>query len=256
MHAVRNFPVLVFLLSFLVLWLSTQFGVLLRNKTRPLNEDEHEDFNTVLVATLTLLGLLIGFTFSMAISRYDQRKNYEAEEANAIGTEYVRAGLLPDMEAARVQQLLAEYLHERVLFYETRSFREDALTQIGIRTDRLETELWSAVRGAAAKQPTPPMALVVMGMNDVLNARAYTQAAWWNRIPVSAWTLMVLIAISCNFLLGCVSHRSRILLFIVLPLVLSISLCLLADIDSPRGGLIRVLPVNLLTLSQSIHSSR
>ena len=62
-----------------------------------------------MTATLTLLGLIIGFSFSMAISRYDQRKVYEEAEANAIGTEYVRADLLPAGDAARVRALLRDY---------------------------------------------------------------------------------------------------------------------------------------------------
>ena len=68
-------------------------------------------------ATLTLLALIIGFTFSMALNRYDQRKIYEEEEANAIGTEYLRAELLPAADAAKVRTLLLNYLDQRVLFY-------------------------------------------------------------------------------------------------------------------------------------------
>ena len=76
-----------------------------------------------MAATLTLLGLIIGFSFSMAISRYDQRKNYEEAEANAIGTEYVRADLLPAADAERMHGLLRNYLDQRVLFYQTRDER-------------------------------------------------------------------------------------------------------------------------------------
>ena len=68
---------------------------------------------------LTLLGLLIGFAFSMAVTRYDQRKDYEEGEANAIGTAWVRADLLPDADAAQVRILLKRYLNERVRFYTT-----------------------------------------------------------------------------------------------------------------------------------------
>ena len=83
-------------------------------------EEKRDDFGVILAATLTLLGLIIGFTFSMATNRYDQRKNYEEAEANAIGTEYVRADLLPAADAARVRALLGKYLDQRVLFYTTR----------------------------------------------------------------------------------------------------------------------------------------
>jgi hypothetical protein len=72
-------------------------------KRQKLKEDIRGDFGVIQTATLTMLGLIIGFTFSMAISRYEQRKNYEEAEANAIGTEYVRADLLPGGDAARVR---------------------------------------------------------------------------------------------------------------------------------------------------------
>jgi hypothetical protein len=76
---------------------------LVSHEASKLEEDIREDFGVIQTATLTLLGLIIGFTFSMAVGRYEQRKNYEEAEANAIGTEYVRADLLPGADAARVR---------------------------------------------------------------------------------------------------------------------------------------------------------
>lgn len=175
-----NYPVLLFPLSLFVLWLSALVGILLRSR-RPLIGEEREDFGFVQAAALTLLGLIIGFSFSMAIGRYDQRRNYEEAEANAIGTEYVRAGLLPASDAARVRAQLAKYLDLRVSFYRTRNQPE--LQQINADTGQLQTEMWTAVQSPALAQPTPVMALAVAGMNDVLNSQGYTQAAWWNRIP-------------------------------------------------------------------------
>src|SRR5271167_2932752 len=102
-----NFPLLMFLPWVLLLWLAAQYGASLRRR-RPLKDEEREDFGVIQAATLTLLGLIIGFSFSMAIGRYDQRKNYEEEEANAIGTEYVRADLLSAADAATVRQLLTQ----------------------------------------------------------------------------------------------------------------------------------------------------
>ena len=86
---IMNYPFPVAGISLVLLWLSARVGASIRRK-RILREEEHEDFNVVVAATLTLLGLIIGFSFSMAVSRYDLRKNYEEAEANAIGTEYVK----------------------------------------------------------------------------------------------------------------------------------------------------------------------
>ncbi len=224
----------------------------MRNKLGKLAEDEREDFAVVLAASLTLLGLIIGFSFSMAIGRYDQRKNYEEEEANAIGTEYVRADLLPRAGGVKVRALLKSYLDKRLLFYEARDAGQ--LRQIDSSTAQLQTDLWAACVAPAAAQPSPVTALAVSGMNDVLNSQGYTQAAWRNRIPVAAWILMEVIAICCHLLIGYVARRGSVqaFQFFVLPLLVSISFFLIADIDSPRAGVIRVRPQNLASLAESL----
>lgn len=249
----RDFPFVIFTLSLLGLWFSAQIGGFLQKQLRPVGDEERKDLATLEAATLSLLGLIIAFSFSMAIGRYDQRKNYEAEEANAIGTEYAQADLLPGTDTEKVHELLKEYLHQRIAFYETRN--ERVLGQVVANTDRLEAELWLSVRNVAASQPTPTVALAVSGMNDVLNDRAYAQAAWWNRIPLAAWNLMVSIAILCNLLLGYGAHRNSTHLFLVLPLALSIAFLLISDLDSPRGGIIRVDPQNLAGLAESLQGS-
>jgi hypothetical protein len=249
MQRLLDYPLLIFVKSLVVLWVSAQIGVFCHKKLRRLDDEDRSDLGTVLAATLTLLGLIIGFSFSMAISRYDQRKNYEEEEANAIGTEQVRTDLLPEAAAKQVRELLKKYLYQRLLFYETRDAGQ--LQEINSTTTRLQTEMWSTVQAAAKENPSPVVALAVSGMNDVLNSQGYTQAAWWNRLPLAAWGLMITIAIFCNLLIGYSAHRQGVLLFMVLPVVLSISFLLIADIDSPRGGLIRVLPRNLEVLLQS-----
>jgi hypothetical protein len=254
MSSATDYPLLVFVFCFLVLWLSAWIGASFLRRKQTLEGGVREDFGVVLGATLTLLGLIIGFTFSMAVNRYDQRKTYEEAEANAIGTEYARAGLLPAADAAKVRTLLLSYLGQRVLFYETRDARQ--LREINTQTDKLQTALWSTVQAVAAIQPTPIVALTVSGMNDVLNSQGYTQAAWWNRIPISAWWLMLAIAICANVLVGFGARRAHAeaRLLPVLPLIVSIAFFLIADIDSPRGGVIHVSPQNLLSLSQSLRA--
>jgi hypothetical protein len=246
-------PFIVLSLSFFLMWLSARIGLFIRMRQLNLEEHAHEDLDLIVAATLTLLGLIIGFSFSMADARYDQRKNYEEAEANAIGTEYLRADLLPDADAAKVRTLLRDYLDQRVLFYETRD--ENALRRIDAATAQLQVEMWSAVRIPAGAQPTPVLALAVSGMNDVLNSQGYTQAAWWNRIPPGAWYLMATVAICCNLLVGYDSRRvgARVVRLLVLPFVLCIAFYAIADIDSPRRGVIRVHPQNLISLAQSLH---
>lgn len=246
-----NYPSLIFVGTFLLLWLAARLGARMNQRSRALaDEDARSDFGVVQAATLTLLGLIIGFSFSMATGRYDLRKNYEEAEANAIGTEYVRADLLPAQDAVKVKALLRQYTDLRLRWYLTRS-RDDAM-QINAATEKMQDQLWTAVSGPAGAQPTPVVALAVAGMNDVLNSQGYTQAAWWNRIPVGAWCLMFAIAVFCNWLLGFGLRRPEPRMLLILPLVVAVSFFLIADIDSPRGGVIRVHPQNLESLQAGL----
>ena len=246
-----NYPIPFFLLSILVLWLSARIGASVRRK-HPLSDEDREDFGFVQAATLTLLGLIIGFSFSMAIGRYDQRRNFEEAEANAIGTEFVGAGFLPPSDTVRVRALLRKYLDLRISFFQVTDRSER--NQIDDDTGKLQADMWNAVQTPALAQPTPISALAAAGMNDVLNSQGYTQAALWNRIPTAAWGLMIAIAICCNVLVGYGgrSNRAKGSLLFVLPLFVSITFLLISDIDSPRRGLIHVPPQNLISLARSL----
>jgi hypothetical protein len=245
-------PLLLLAVSLPVFWISSQVGAWLHRENRFLDRQDHDDFRFVLGGTLTMLALIIGFVFAMAVSRYDLRYGYEEQEANAIGTEYLRASFLPAIDRANIRELLARYLDERILNYTARDERQ--LSQITTQTAGLQTEMWSAVSASAGAQPNVMNALAVSGMNDVLNSQGYTEAAWSNRIPIAAWALLIVVAIFCNFLIGSGASESSGFLFFILPIVLSISLFLIADIDSPRHGIIHVHPKDLLALARSLRS--
>jgi hypothetical protein len=247
-----DYPLLVLGGSLATFWAAAWIGGSFRKARQDQQEENPEDYRFVLGGTLTLLGLIVGFTFSMAVSRYDQRKNYEEQEANAIGTEYVRVELLPAKDKLKVHELLKCYVEYRILQYTNRSYLR--LREIDAQTARLQMDLWSSVAEPSATQSSPVTLLVLSGMNDVLNSQGYTQAAWWNRIPFAAWALMMIISIFCNLLVGYGAHGKKTLLLMILPITLSISLFLIADIDSPRGGFIRVHPHNLESLAESMSS--
>jgi len=242
MSRLMDVPILVFFVTAVAMWSAAWVGArALKQQQLP----EHRTFDVVLAGAVTILGLIIGFSFSMAISRYDARKMYEESEANAIGTEFARADLLPAADSGHLRTLLRNYLGERVLFYETRD--TSRLLEISKETEELQKELWSSVVRVATAQPTVLTALAASGMNDVLNSEGYTSAAWLNRIPIQAWGLMFIVAVGCNIMLGYNTRKLNAIL-IILPFVVAVCFMLIADIDSPRSGIIRVLPENLLRL--------
>ena len=147
-----------------------------------------------------------------------------------------------------MRELLNRYVNQRIAFYLGGG---EASVEA-----KLQSELWSAVAQVARSQATPVVALAVSGMNDVLNSQGYTQAAWWNRIPVAAWGLMGLIAILSNMLLGYRERKTSRLVPLILPVIASIAFFLIADIDSPRGGVIHVGPQNLIAVSQFMNTQQ
>jgi hypothetical protein len=251
MDNLTHYPLQLFAISFVVLSAVAAAGAWLRRRYPDIDDEQKEHMGVVLAAILTLLGLIIGFSFSMAASRYDHRKSFEEAEANAIGTELLRADFLPSADAARVRKLLAEYTGLRIQFYLNKD--DDQRKRIDERTTKLQADLWSAVRASTAAQPTPVEALALAGMNDVINSQGYAQAAFWNRIPIAAWFLMAIIALCSNALMGYRSQtgNARGLMF-VLPLIVSVAFLLIADIDAPRHGLIEVRPQNLESLAKSL----
>jgi len=188
----------------------------------------------------------------MAIDRHDMRETLEEGEANAIGTEYLRADLLPSKASLATKDLLKQYLDQRILFYSKQD--RETVQAIRLKTDQLQNALWNEVLPFALSNQTATSALVVSGMNDVLNSQGYVQAAWWNRIPSTAWILMAAIAICANLLVGfgARNFQKNIALFMIFPFIIAVSFFLIADIDSPRGGVIRIEPRNLITLKNAL----
>ncbi len=256
MNRLVDYPLIMFAVGLPALWAATLAGVWLRRAATRAGAAPTKEFDLIANATLSLLALLIGFTFSLAASRYDQRRTVEAVEANTISTEIQRAELLPAPDAARVRTLLNAYLDERILFFESEGSGAD-LAQVNQRTDQLERQLWEAVRAPAVTQPSPITSLVVSGMNEVIDSRGYTQAAVWNRVPAAAWWLLTILALCSNTLIGygTMDSSSWRRLGLVMPLAVSVSFLLIADIDAPRRGLIRVHPENLRSLVQPFRAS-
>ena len=191
----------------------------------------------------------------MAINRHDQRMVLEEGEANAIGTEYLRADLLPGKTAEQTKELLKQYLDQRILFYTKQD--PEKIKEIRQKTDELQMTMWNTILPVARTSNTPTTALAIAGMNDVINSQGYAQASWWNRIPYAAWSLMFAIAVCANVLVGfgARNFQKNIGLFMIFPFVISVSFFLIADIDSPRGGVIRIEAQNLIALKKSLNQA-
>jgi hypothetical protein len=245
-----TYPLFVFAISLAAQWLAVFLGTLMRGWKRP----PGHDIDIIQGATMTLLALIIGFSFSMAVTRYDQRQNSEEAEANAISTAFFRADLLPSDDAAHLRDLLKKYLDQRIAFYEANNARQ--IAKIMADTTSMQNELWQGILPAAKAHPTQITALAVAGINDVFDAQGGTQAAWINRLPAGVWAIMGLIAFATNVLIGVSERNKGVLLRLILPVIISTSFLLIADIDNPRGGLIPTLPHNLIAVGPRLGLER
>ncbi len=251
-HPLLDHPIGLLVITFAVLWTLTRLGAALQVRRGPLDEAGRADYDIVLGATLALLGLLIGFSFSMASSRYDERKIYEEGEANAIGTAYFRAELLPSADAFKMQELLREYNGLRIRFYTTSDPKK--IRELNHATEQMQSQLWKTVGAASRAAPTPISALAASSINDALNAQGYAQAAAWNRIPAGAWALLYVLGGVATAMIGYRFQKAaqHSMLMLMMPGIVAIAFFLIADIDCPHGGVIRVTPENLEALAQSL----
>ena len=241
MYWLIDHPLALFGVTLILLWSAVRAGVWSLLRARPQKAKDLAEFDLVRSAMLTLLGLLVGFAISMAVTRYDQRKIHEEAEANAIGTEYLRLDLLPPEIAAATRPLMRAYTDERIAFYSdpAHPLSQDA------ETAQTQTALWALVLPEAKSHPTPINALVVSGMNDVFNSQGYALAAWRDRLPIEVWALLIVVAAVCNFLIGFGAERLSGATQAILPLTVALAFVLIADVEGPRNGLVKVHPVNL-----------
>lgn len=236
-------PLVFFVSTFVVLMAATRIGVVVRLRGHFQSTIERQEFDIVRAAMLTLLGLLVGFAISMAVSRYDLRKTMEEQEANAIGTEYARLELMPAGVTASARALLRSYTDLRIAFYLHRKL--DQQQKIEAETVRTLDALWAAIAPEVEARPTAVAALVASGMNDVMNSQSYTLAAWRNRLPIEVWLLLILVATSCNVLIGVGAEKLSPATRAVLPATVALAFFLIADVESPRNGLVQIEPSNL-----------
>ena len=205
-------------------------------------------------AVLTLLGLLLGFTFAMAVSRHDARRQLVVQEANAISTTALRARLLPEPQAANAGRLLREYVALRIEAHRETQFSQ-RFTALRKSSADLHERLWNEAVAAAAKQPTPITASFIASLNETIDLEATRIAAKRNHVPGAVWLLLLCVASCGMWLTGWEAGMARghpFLARFVLPLLIALAIALIADIDSPRGALITLDERPLLELHDSL----
>ncbi len=209
-------------------------------------------------ASFGLLGLLLAFTFSMSISRHENRKSLVVEEANAIGTTVLRAGLLAPAQREQATQLLRRYTDSRLEFYDAGIDRArfDAANATSLE---LEAQLWSVARAALAQDAySLPASLFTQSLNEMIDLNERRRQAVDDHVPDSVFLLLITVAAGAlgfvSYASGLTGRRRHASTFVIALLVLMVFLITL-DLDRPRRGLIRVSQQSMLRLRATFESS-
>jgi len=216
--------------------------------------------NAVLAAMLGLLALLLAFTFSAALQRYEDRSQTVVAEANAIGTTYLRARLLPREMQDEVQALLRQYLDVRI--QEGRVDATDPALHESLLNQgkRIEAQLWShAVRAAELDKSVVTSGLFIQSLNELIDTSGTRHAALNRHVPEIVLFLMfatiVLTTATLGYASGIAVHRVTFAAF-VLVMLIALVVYLIIDLDRPRRGAIQVSHESMLSLRQTIGAAQ
>jgi hypothetical protein len=233
----------VFAAVLLFLLLASELGFRLARRVHPGGEAPASEVSAIQGAVLGLLALLLGFTFSLAMARFEARKELVRNEANVIGTAYLRSELLPEPQRDHVARLMREYLETRFEL-QRRGFARQALGAIHLHSGKLQAQMWNDVMTAAKAAPdSEMMSLVVSSMNELIDTHGLQMAAVRSRVPISVFMLLVGVAVASLGLTGYASgphHRQSLVLNVVVSVLITAVVMLIFDLHRPSRGIITV----------------
>jgi hypothetical protein len=208
----------------------------------------------MVAAELGLLAFLLAFTFGIAASRFDTRRQVLLDEANAIGTAYLRAAMLPEPQRAEVRHLLRDYVDVRIA-----AAQGESIEQAVRRLEDLHGRLWAAAVAVAEKDPrSVPVGLFVQALNEVIDLHAKrVTAGLRSRIPTPVWVVLFAVAIlSCVAMgyHGGLTRTSRSPAILVIALTFAAVIWLVADLDRPSQGLLRVSQQPMIELRNTMQA--
>lgn len=195
-------------------------------------------------AVFGLLGLLIGFTFSGALTRFDHRRQLIVEEANGIGTAYLRLDLLSAEDKHLLQPLFRRYLDLRLAAYRKLPDISAALEELASSV-AVQKEIWTnAITACSRSKSAMTGMLLLTSLNQMIDISEIRTAAAFEHPPVTIYVLLAALALVAAFLTGYgLAGVGRNWIYTLLfPLVTALALFVILDLEYPRLGFIRVEP--------------
>lgn len=213
------------------------------------------DLALILGAVLTMLALMLGFSYAMAAGRFDIRRQLVVDEANALGTAYLRAGTLAEPRCSDIRELLRGYAAERAAIARMADVTPEQIVELDVRFKRLHGLLWAHAEALARETPSPIAALFIQSLNELIDLHSKRLAAFRNRVPFPIFmVLFVASAVTlwlAGYYLGFSEKRLRSLTTVFSFLVATV-MWLIMDLDQPGRGAIRTGHQSLLDLHQDL----
>jgi hypothetical protein len=239
-HWLNTTPILLLgLLLLLVMLAAATAGYFLRRWWKRSQSAEGAEVSGqegyIVSAVLGLLALLLGFTFALAVDRFETRRGLVLQEANAIGTSYLRSQLLDEPHRSRMSGILRAYAENRV---QLASAKPDEIAPLLERNDQMMTDLWSATAAAFDSIRNVDFSSSLLEtVNEVIDLDASRKAGRQVRIPAEVFFVLIMYVVVTAGVLGFVMHVGRGAIAAgILFVLLTLSLMLIIDIDRPNAG--------------------
>jgi hypothetical protein len=243
----------VYILTALLFLTAMELGYLLSktmNRKSPAKSDA--GVSGIVAATLALLAFMLAFVVSSAVGIFNERRQLVIQEANAIGTTYLRAGYLDEPYRAESRDLLREYVDLRLAALDPAK-----LEMAKNRSERIHNELWISAETIARESPSPTIALYISSLNEVIDLHTERiSVGLVIRVPPVVIFGMYLVALLTLFLAGMQSgyaENRNLIAQIILVLVLSMVFLLIIDLDRSSQGLLQVPQQALIDLQRQLN---
>jgi hypothetical protein len=210
-----------------------------RLRARRTDKESDASVGAIVAAELGLLAFLLAFSFGIVASRFDMRRNVLLGEANAIGTAYLRAAMLPDTQGASIRHLLREYTDVRL-----KATTGTPIDPVVRRSEEIHQQLWTEAVAAAEHVPrSVPTGLFIQSLNQVIDLHAARIMALRSRMPLPFWIVLCAVGFLSFFTMGYqagLTRASRSPTTIVVAVTFVSVIWLVADVDRPGEGFLRV----------------
>ena len=242
----------IFLVSIVFLVAASEAGRLLGVRAAGRGGD---DVSTLEAAILGLLALMIGFTFAMALTRFDARRDAVVNEANAIGTTALRARLLPAPHNVETNKLLQEYVRIR-LDITQRVVSTTELNAAIARWNEIQEALWQQAKIVASQDKgVVPTGLFILTLNELIDNQGKRLDAFRNRVPntvlLALYGVAIVASAFAGYANGLEARRVRLPIYLMALLVAAVIL-LIQDLDRPSTGFVKTIQQPMIDVANSI----